>query len=119
MGGWVDVKAVSRITYNNKNSLHSWINDGEHVAVKFLPTHRAVEKLRPRQEIEILSDLNHQNILRLIGAYEASDLFIQVFEFLRHKNNANQFFLMDCYELRLAVPQGWPKIEPISLGGQL
>ncbi len=64
-------------------SFLSSIGEDENVAVKFLNCERAVEKLRPRQEIEILSDLNHPNVLRLIGAYEDEALFIQVFEFLR------------------------------------
>jgi serine/threonine protein kinase len=38
---------------------------------------RASEKLRVRDEIEILSDFDHPNVLRLIGAYEDSENFIQ------------------------------------------
>lgn len=54
------------------------------VAVKFMKCNRASEKLRIRDEIDILKELNHDNILKLVGAYESeSDEFIEVFEYLR------------------------------------
>ena len=74
---------TSRICRHLSIDLLSSVNDGENVAIKFLNCEKAVEKLRPRQEIELLCNLDHPNILRLVGAYEDSDLFIQVFEFLR------------------------------------
>ena len=55
----------------------------ESAAVKILNCPRAFDKLKPRQELELLQELHHPNILRLIGAYEDDDIFIQVFEFLR------------------------------------
>ena len=53
------------------------------VAVKFLKCKRASEKLRIRDEIDILKDLHHDNILKLLGAYEQNDEFIEVLEYLR------------------------------------
>ena len=38
---------------------------------------RAAEKLRVRDEIEILGGFDHPNVLKLIGAYEDSDQFVQ------------------------------------------
>ena len=57
------------------------------MAVKVLNCPRAFDKLRPRHELELLQDLRHPSILRLIGAYEDADIFIQVFEFLRQMLN--------------------------------
>ena len=55
------------------------------VAVKFMKCNRASEKLRIRDEIDILKELNHDNILKLVGAYESeADEFIEVFEYLRY-----------------------------------
>ena len=44
---------------------------------------RASEKLRIRDEIDILQDLNHENVIKMISAYEDHDNFIQVLEYLR------------------------------------
>ena len=70
---------------------HSYFCSGhpevESVAVKVLNCPRAFDKLRPRQELELLQDLKHPNILRLVGAYEDDEIFIQVFEFLRQYFN--------------------------------
>ena len=38
---------------------------------------KAAEKLRVRDEIEILGGFDHPNVLKLIGAYEDSDQFVQ------------------------------------------
>ena len=47
-------------------------------AAKFMKCRRASEKLRVRDEIEILRGLEHQNVMRLIGAFEdTEDNFIQ------------------------------------------
>ena len=51
--------------------------------VAILNCERAVDKLRPEKEIEILFDGNHPNVLRLIEAYEDEGLFVKAFEFLR------------------------------------
>ena len=53
------------------------------VAIKFLKCSRASEKLRIRDEIDILRDLDHENIIKLVSAYEDHDKFIQVLEHLR------------------------------------
>ncbi len=58
-------------------------SEDDNVAVKVLSCPRAFDKLRPRQELELLQDLRHPNILRLVGAYEDEEIFIQVFEYLR------------------------------------
>ena len=50
---------------------------GEVRAAKVMLCARAAEKLRVRDEIEILADFDHPNVLNLIGAYEDSDKFIQ------------------------------------------
>lgn len=52
------------------------------VAVKFLKCHKASEKLRIRDEIDILKTLSHENVLTLLGAYEQHDQFVQVLEHL-------------------------------------
>ncbi len=46
-------------------------------AAKMMRCSRASEKLRVRDEIEILSGLEHPNVLKLVGAYEDSENFIQ------------------------------------------
>ena len=53
------------------------------VAVKFLKCKRASEKLRIRDEIDILKDIKHDNVIRLLGAYESHDQCVQVLEYLR------------------------------------
>ena len=44
---------------------------------------RASEKLRIRDEIDILQDLNHENVIKLFSAYEDHENFVQVLEYLR------------------------------------
>ena len=46
-------------------------------AAKVMRCARAAEKLRVRDEIEIMAGFDHPNVLRLIGAYEDSDQFVQ------------------------------------------
>jgi len=46
-------------------------------------TSSASDKLRLRQEIDILTKVKHPNIVRLLMSYEDLDNFIQVFEYLR------------------------------------
>ena len=53
------------------------------VAVKFQKCKRASEKLRIRDEIEILKTLSHDNIITIFGAYEDHEQFVQVLEYLR------------------------------------
>ena len=43
------------------------------VAVKFLKCKRACEKLRIRDEIDVLKTLNHDNVIKIYGAYENHD----------------------------------------------
>ena len=54
----------------------------EIVAVKILKCSRASEKLRIKDEIELLKDVQHDNVVKLIGAYEKCDEIIQVLEYL-------------------------------------
>jgi serine/threonine protein kinase len=54
------------------------------VAVKFLKCKKASEKLRIRDEIDVLKDMTHDNVVTLLGAYEAQDQFIQILEYLRY-----------------------------------
>lgn len=54
------------------------------VAAKFLKCSRATEKLRIRDEIDILKHMNHDNVIQFIGAYESEDQFVQVLELLRY-----------------------------------
>ena len=46
-------------------------------AAKVMRCTKAAEKLRVRDEIEIMAGFDHPNVLKLIGAYEDSDQFIQ------------------------------------------
>lgn len=46
-------------------------------AAKFMACEKASEKLRVRDEIEILHMFEHPNVLKLIAAHEDSDNFIQ------------------------------------------
>ena len=46
-------------------------------AAKVMRCARAAEKLRVRDEIEIMGGFDHPNVLKLIGAYEDSDQFVQ------------------------------------------
>ena len=55
----------------------------DEVAVKFIKCSTAREKLRLREELDILQSLNHQNVIQLLGAYEDSQEFIMIFECLR------------------------------------
>ncbi len=54
------------------------------VAAKFIKCTRATEQLRIRDEIDILKELNHPNVLQLLGAYESDNEFVQVLEYLRY-----------------------------------
>ena len=57
--------------------------DSVQVAAKILKhCSKAREKLRIRDEIDILQSLNHPNIIGLLGAYEDSNDFILVLEYL-------------------------------------
>lgn len=47
------------------------------LAAKFMRCEKAAEKLRVRDEIEILQLFDHQNVLKLLGAFEDEDSFIQ------------------------------------------
>ena len=53
------------------------------VAIKLLKCKRASEKLQMRDEIAILKQLDHENVIKILGAYEDYDQFAQVLEFLR------------------------------------
>ena len=46
-------------------------------AAKFMACEKASEKLRVRDEIEILHMFEHPNVLKLVAAHEDSDNFIQ------------------------------------------
>ena len=77
-------QARPRPTRRRRAFVDQCVSDGDTaVAVKFIRCHRASEKLRGRQEIDLLQDLNHPNVLSLLGAYEDEENFIQVLEFLR------------------------------------
>ena len=64
----------------------------EIVAVKILKCSRASEKLRIKDEIELLKDLQHDNVLKLIAAYEKSDEIIQVLEYLGYVHSRHTYF---------------------------
>eukprot|EP00094_Tigriopus_californicus_P010876 TCALIF_10491-PA protein Name:"Similar to MYLK Myosin light chain kinase, smooth muscle (Bos taurus)" AED:0.13 eAED:0.13 QI:248/0.75/0.8/1/0.75/0.6/5/0/307 len=51
-------------------------------AAKFLHCDKAAIKLRIRDEIDLLHSFDHPHVLRLIGAFEDTDNFIQVLEYL-------------------------------------
>lgn len=69
--------------YNLEESFHFKYRIISKVAAKFLMTSSASDKLRLRQEIDILTKVKHPNIVRLLMSYEDLDNFIQVFEYLR------------------------------------
>ena len=53
-------------------------------AAKFQKCKRAAEKLRVRDEVDLLKDLDHDNVIKFISAYEDQDQFVQVLEHLRY-----------------------------------
>ena len=53
------------------------IRNSNEKAAKLLRCERASEKLRVRDEIDILRRLDHPNVLRLVAAHEDEDTFIQ------------------------------------------
>ena len=53
------------------------------VAVKFLKCSTAREKLRIREELDILQSLKHPNIIQIMGAFEDANDFVMIFECLR------------------------------------
>lgn len=76
------IQAIGEGQYGQVYSAKSNKNDIL-VAAKFQKCSRATEKLRIRDEIDILKHLNHENIIKFIGAYEDEDQFVQVLELLR------------------------------------
>ena len=46
-------------------------------AAKFMKCSKASEKLKVRDEIDLLHEFDHQNILKLVAAFEDSENFVQ------------------------------------------
>ena len=69
----------------------------DQVAVKFLKCSTAREKLRIREELDILQSLKHPNIIQIMGAFEDSSQFVMIFECLR----GGELFqrIIDCQDI--------------------
>jgi len=76
------IELIGQGQYGEVFSANYKRNDNATVAVKFLKCKKASEKLRIRDEIDILKELKHDNVIQLFGAYEDHCQFVQVLEHL-------------------------------------
>ena len=80
------IELIGQGQYGEVFSANYKRNDNATVAVKFLKCKKASEKLRIRDEIDILKELKHDNVIQLFGAYEDHCQFVQVLEHLRYES---------------------------------
>lgn len=78
------IESIGQGQYGEVFSAVSTNTEQKKVAVKFMKCQKASEKLRVRDEIDILKDLNHPNVIKIFGAYEDHDQFILTLEHLRY-----------------------------------